>query len=62
MNVCIIKQTHHEKGYQIMIEDRFGFNHVYPGKLFTLEEAKQICKENNFNIAAIGDIWQCTSK
>ena len=62
MNVSIIKQTHHEKGYQIMIEKANCFYHVYPGKLFTLEEAKQICSTNNYNVVSIGDIWQCASK
>lgn len=62
MNVSIIKQTHHEKGYQIMIATQYGFNHVYPGKLFTLEEAKTICSTNGFNVVSIGDIWQCASK
>ena len=60
MNVCIINQElNRDKQYQIMTKCGNGFNHVYPGKLFTLEQAKAICKENNFNIIAIGDIWQC---
>jgi hypothetical protein len=60
MNVCIInRELNREKQYQIMMPVNFGFNHVYPGKLFTLEQAKEICKENNFNIIKIGDIWQC---
>lgn len=60
MNVCIINQElYRDKQYQIMQQCGAGFNHVYPGKLFTLEQAKEICKENNFNIVAIGTIWEC---
>lgn len=60
MNVCIInRELNRDKQYQIMTKCGTGFNHVYPGKLFTLEQAKTICNENNFNIIAIGDIWQC---
>ena len=60
MNVYIIDQGfNHLKRYQIMISDGYGFNHIYPGKLFTLEEAKTICSTNNYNIMGIGSIWQC---
>jgi hypothetical protein len=60
MTVCIIKHGfNHEKQYQIMIPVRYGFNHVFPGKLFTLDEAKKICTDNNWIVKAIGDIWQC---
>ena len=60
MNVFIINQEfNHLKTYQIMIGDQFGFRHVFPGQLFTLEQAKTICKENNFNIIKIGTIYQC---
>ena len=62
MNVSIIKQIYHEKGYQIMVERGSAFYHVYPGKLFTLEEAKTICSANCFNVVSIGDIWQCATK
>ena len=59
MNVCIIKQLEREKGYQIMKQCGSGFNHVFPGKLFTLDEAKTICTQNAWTVDAIGDIWQC---
>lgn len=60
MNVFIINQElNHKKQYQIMIADAFGFRHVFPGKLFTLEEAKTICNENNFTIIKIGTKYQC---
>ena len=63
MNVCIInRELNRERQYQIMYQSGCGFDHVYPGKLFTLEQAKTICKENNFNIVAIGTIWECTNK
>lgn len=57
MNVCIIDQgINHRKRYQIMVQVGSGFNHLFPGKLFTLEQAKAIC---NDNIAAIGTVWEC---
>lgn len=63
MNVFIINtERNHEKRYQIMTAAQHGFNHVYPGKLFTLNQAIKIAGENNFNIAAIGNIWQCSNK
>lgn len=62
MKVCIVKQLEREKGYQVMIPTRFGFNHVFAGKLFTLEEAKEICTTNGYNVIAIGDLWECLDK
>lgn len=60
MEVCIVnRELRTDKKYQIMVRARYGFNHVYPSKLFTLEEAKQICKSNGYTVVAIGDIWQC---
>lgn len=60
MNVCIIDQgINHEKRHQIMVQVGSGFNHLFPGKLFTLEQAKAICNDNNYNIAAIGTVWEC---
>lgn len=60
MNVCIVDQNlRREARFQIMINRNDTFYHVFPGKLFTLEAAKQICNDNGYNIIAIGDIWQC---
>lgn len=60
MDVVIInRELNRDKQYQIMYQSGCGFNHVIPGNLFTLEQAKTICKENNLNIKAIGTIWQC---
>lgn len=60
MKVVIIdRELNRERKYQIMYQSGYGFNHVYAGNLFTLEEAKTICKENNLEITAIGNIWQC---
>lgn len=59
-NVYIINQElHQEKQYQIMIKHGNDFCHVYPGKLFTLSEAEQVCKNNNFNVIKTGSIWAC---
>ena len=61
MQVFIINQNlNRSKTYQIMIAyGANGFSHVYPGKLFTLEEAKTICNSNGFTVCGIGSIWQC---
>lgn len=60
MQVSIINQEfNHPKRYQIMVQSGNGFTHVYPGKLYTLEEAKAICTANGFTVISIGSIWQC---
>ena len=60
MNVFIIDQEfNHLKRFQIMIASGSGFDHVFPGKLFTLEDAKTICSANGFTICGIGSIWEC---
>lgn len=61
MDVYIIdRELRHDKRYQIMKKwGSNGFSHVFPGVLFTLEEAKDTCTENNYNVVKIGDIWQC---
>ena len=59
-NVVIInRELNRDRQYQIMYQSGSGFNHVIPGNLFTLEQAKAICKENNFNVVAVGTIWEC---
>lgn len=63
MKVCIIdRELSHEKRYQIMQRDPFGFTHVFPGKLFTLEEAQAECGKRGYEVIAIGDIWQCSER
>ena len=60
MKVVIIdRELNRDKKYQIMYQSGCGFNHVYAGNLFTLEDAKKICKDNNLEVVAIGTIWQC---
>lgn len=60
MSVFIIdKELRTNKKYQIMVRRGTCFFHVFPGQLFTLEEARAICVENGYNVAGIGDIWQC---
>lgn len=60
MKVVIInRELNRDKQYQIMYQSGCGFNHVYPGNLFTLNEATTLCKENNLEVTAIGTIWQC---
>lgn len=63
MKVCIINtERTHGKRYQIMSRDDYGFTHIYPGKLFDLEQAIDICNKNNFNILNIGTMWECLKK
>ena len=63
MQVVIIdRELNRDKKYQIMTNDGYGYNHVFPGKLFTLERAKTICNENNFEVVKIGNIWECLKK
>ena len=59
-DVCIVHTVEWaEKGYQIMRRAESGFIHVFPGVVFTLDEARDICREHNFNVVATGDFWQC---
>lgn len=60
MNVYIINQElNRTKTFQIMVRRKNAFYHIYPGRLFTLEEAKSTCIENGFNVIKIGNIRQC---
>ena len=59
-DVCIVHMIERdEKGWQIMKRTRSGFNHVFPGVLFTLDEARDACRKHGFNVIATGDMWQC---
>ena len=59
-DVCIVHTVEwNKKGWQIMKRTRSGFNHVFPGVLFTLEGAQIVCLERGFNVVATGDFWQC---
>lgn len=63
MNVFIIDtERQNSNRYQIMSGGNGMFEHLYPAKLFTLEQATTICKENNYHIVKIGTMWQCVSK
>ena len=60
MDVCVINQElRRPKTYQVMVRVRCGFNHVCPGKLFTLEEAEEYCRDNGYNVVAVGTLWEC---
>lgn len=60
MDVYIINQElNRTRSFQLMVKQKNAFYHIYPGKLFTLEEARDICDKNGFNVVKIGDIWQC---
>ena len=60
MDVCIVHTIERkERGWQIMKRTWCGFYHVFPGVLFTLDEARNECRERGFNVIAVGDMWQC---
>ena len=60
MDVCIVHTIERkERGWQVMKRISYGFNHVFPGVLFTLDEARNVCRERGFNVVAVGDLWQC---
>lgn len=60
MEVCLIERKYSNgTWYQIMTRDGFGYNHCFPGKLFTLREAVEKAIANDMKIVAIGDTWQC---
>ena len=62
MEVCIVNTVErfkNGKGWQIMRRVSCGFNHVFPGVLFTLDEARRVCTERGFGVVAVGDMWQC---
>lgn len=60
MDVYIINQElNRAKKFQIMLNQKNAFYHIFPGELFTLEEAKNICDKNGFKVVKIGNIWQC---
>ena len=63
MKTCIIDtERNTEQRYQIMRNSGTLFEHLYPGKLFTLNQAKEICKQNNIEVYAIGTMWECLDK
>ena len=63
MNVYIINTgRQNDNRYQIMTGGNGMFCHLYPGKLFTLEQATAICRENNYNVIKVGSMWECVSK
>ena len=60
MDVCIVHTIERkERGWQVMKRTWCGFYHVFPGVLFTLDEARNECRERGFNVIAVGDMWQC---
>ena len=60
MDVCIVHTIERkEQGWQVMKRTWCRFYHVFPGVLFTLDEARNVCRERGFNVVAVGDLWQC---
>ena len=65
MEVCIVntvERLKNSKGWQIMRRAGSGYNHVFPGVLYTLEEAEIVCNNKGFQVVAVGDFWQCLEK
>ena len=63
MRVCIVDtERSRPRQYQIMVNTGTLFEHVFPGKLFTLNEAIKICEQNSYEIQAIGSMWHCLNK
>ena len=58
--VCIVHTVEWaEKGWQIIKRSSSGFIHVFPGVTFTLEDARNACREHGLDVIATGDMWQC---
>lgn len=55
--VALVKRPSGE--YQIMGRQYAGYWHIFPGQLFTLEEAKSKCEEIGATVVAVGDEWEC---
>lgn len=65
MKVCIVNTVNRfkdGKGWQIMKRAGSGYNHVFPGILYTKKEAVNVCNNKGFQVVAIGDFWQCLEK
>ena len=63
MNVYIVNtERNHARRYQIMTRTGTLFEHVFPGKLFSLDKAIQLCGDNGYKINAIGNLWHCLNK
>lgn len=58
--VIVDREKRDDKKYQIMSQVPYGLNHCYPGKLFTIEEAVNICNKNGWEISAVGTFWKVT--
>ena len=60
MNVFIIDREFKTSAkYQIMVKRGSGFDHVFPGTLFTIEKAVETCNRLDFTIIKIGTLWEC---
>ena len=59
--VCIIERRNFRPRaarYQVMYPVACSYNHVWPGHLFTLEDAQAFCREHDLEILATGDEWE----
>lgn len=60
IEVCLIERKYScGTWYQIMKRDGYGYDHCFPGKLFTLREAVEETIAHGMKIVAIGDTWEC---
>lgn len=62
MHVVIVDSEFKKaRKFQIMRRaGSYGVDHVFPGKLFTLEQAREICAAHGFIIDAVGSLYQVT--
>lgn len=63
MDVYIVDREnlsrYEDKHYQVMYKADYGLHHLYPRKFMTLNEAKQICEENDFEVVKTGTVYEC---
>ncbi len=50
-----------DKRYQVMYKADYGLYHLFPGKFMSLNEATQLCEENDFEIVKTGTVCECVA-
>lgn len=65
MEVCIVntvERLKNGKGWQVMQRAGSGYNHIFPGVMYTKEKAMNVCNNKGLRVVAVGDFWQCLEK
>lgn len=62
MTIVIVdrEKRNTDKKFQIMIKVPYGLDHCFPGKLFTLADAVNTCKDKGWEVSAVGTFWVVT--